>query len=268
MANEVSTPGSKRPSRHQGVAEPGGFILEPAAAPVVTAVLVDAAFFVKRIRRLHGKDVPPEVAARKLHATGLKHLNIRDGARWRRIASLHRIFVYDGRPPTWKGHAPVSGAAIDVGRSQEALWRAAFHEALRKMRKVALRLGRVASPRPGEAWRLRSSALRDLRRGRLAWGDLQDHHFELDLRQKGVDMRLGLDVASLSFKRQVNQIVLVACDADFVPAAKLARREGIDVVLDPMRQKVPDDLAEHVDGIRTVWPAPGQEEGSEPEEIA
>ncbi|WP_255251341.1 NYN domain-containing protein [Pseudomonas indica] len=46
-------------------------------------------------------------------------------------------------------------------------------------------------------------------------------------------MRIGVDVASLSFKKQVDQIVLIAGDADFVPAAKMARREGIDFILDP-----------------------------------
>lgn len=78
-----------------------------------------------------------------------------------------------------------------------------------------------------------------------------DDDFEIDVVQKGVDMRLGLDVASMAFKRQVDQIVMVAGDADFVPAAKLARREGIDVVLDPMGGVAAPDLLQHVDGVRT-----------------
>jgi uncharacterized LabA/DUF88 family protein len=32
----------------------------------------------------------------------------------------------------------------------------------------------------------------------------------------------------------VQQIVLISGDEDFVPALKLARREGIDFILDPM----------------------------------
>lgn len=80
----------------------------------------------------------------------------------------------------------------------------------------------------------------------------QDTDFEIDTVQKGVDMRLGLDVASMAFKRQVDQIVLVAIDADFVPAVKLARREGIDVVLDPMGATPARDLITHVDGVRQV----------------
>ena len=35
-----------------------------------------------------------------------------------------------------------------------------------------------------------------------------------------------------------------------MPAAKLARREGIDFVLDPLGHKIKDDLFEHIDGKR------------------
>ena len=57
-------------------------------------------------------------------------------------------------------------------------------------------------------------------------------------------------------KRLVGQIVLVTGDADFVPAAKFARREGIDVVLDPMWQAISPDLQEHIDGLKSVCPKP------------
>lgn len=67
-------------------------------------------------------------------------------------------------------------------------------------------------------------------------------------------MRIGLDIASMAFKRQVDQIILVAGDSDFVPAAKLARREGIDFILDPMWASIRDDLHEHIDGLRSVFP--------------
>ena len=76
------------------------------------------------------------------------------------------------------------------------------------------------------------------------------------LRQKGVDMRIGLDIASMTLKRQVDTIVLVTGDSDFVPAAKLARREGVEFLLDPMWQQVSDDLSEHVDGVVSVFPKP------------
>lgn len=69
--------------------------------------------------------------------------------------------------------------------------------------------------------------------------------------QKGVDMKIGLDIASLAYKKQVDQIVLISGDSDFVSAAKLARREGIDFVLDPLGAPIKEDLFEHIDGLRT-----------------
>lgn len=42
-------------------------------------------------------------------------------------------------------------------------------------------------------------------------------------KQKGVDMKIGLDIASLAYKKQLDQIILISGDSDFVPVAKLAR---------------------------------------------
>ena len=66
-------------------------------------------------------------------------------------------------------------------------------------------------------------------------------------------MKIGLDISSLAYKKQVDQIILIAGDSDFVPAAKLARREGIDFILDPMWASIKDNLFEHIDGLRSQW---------------
>ncbi len=52
------------------------------------------------------------------------------------------------------------------------------------------------------------------------------------------------------------QIILIAGDADFIPAAKLARHEGIDFILDPMWHGIAPDLHEHIDGLQSVCPRP------------
>jgi uncharacterized LabA/DUF88 family protein len=130
------------------------------------------------------------------------------------------------------------------------LFRLAVHDEIQKIRKVALRLGRLNDT---SLWRLKEAATKRLI---ASPNDFipTDEDFEIDTKQKGVDMRLGLDVASLAFKKQVDQIVLVAADADFVPAAKLARREGMDVVLDRMGEaRAAKDLIAHVDGIRDCY---------------
>ncbi len=264
MINASSAPGSKPVYTNPRRAEPRGNFFSDSLlrhlSPTVTAVMVDAAFFIKRGRRVFGK-LGPEQAAKRLHAMALDHLNDSQGGR--RVARLYRIFVYDAPPAGWKGHKPISRQAIDLTQSPTAIWRKAFHEELRGLRKVALRLGEI--PINKVHWELRPEVLKDLLNGKLEWPALADDDFVLDLRQKGVDMRLGLDIASIVFKGQVNQIVLVSGDADFVPAAKLARREGIDFILDPMWATIRPQLFEHIDGLRSVCPKPGQQqEADEP----
>jgi uncharacterized LabA/DUF88 family protein len=265
MLHQRSAPGSKLPLTDSGNADPRGNFFQASqstdllwhVSPVVTAVMVDAGFFIKRIRHLCGH-LAPDAAARKLHGFALGHLNDDKG---RRVARLYRVFVYDAPPAAWKGHTPIGKTAIDLSKSETAQWRQDFHGTLRGMRKVALRMGEI--PTSQVRWQLKPTPLKDLTHGRRAWESLTDEDFCLDLKQKGVDMRLGLDIASLAYKRQVNQIVLVSGDADFVPAAKLARQEGIDFILDPMWATIRSDLYEHVDGLRTVSPRPAKHpEGS------
>ena len=65
-------------------------------------------------------------------------------------------------------------------------------------------------------------------------------------------MKVGLDIATLAFKNQVSQIILITGDSDFVPVAKFARREGIDFILDPMLNNIDSSLHEHIDGLYTI----------------
>lgn len=258
MVRASSAPGSTPSPAHPGSAEPRGFSFSGTksddllyhVAPTVTAVLVDAGFYLTQAQRIFGRQSPDE-AAEKLHKLALDHLN---DAKGRRIARLYRIFVYDAPPAAWRGHTPLGKKAVDLGDSATAKWRTAFHEALRGLRKVALRMGEI--PTSQVRWQIKSDALKELTNGKKQWAELTDDDFRLDLRQKGVDMRLGLDIASLAYKQQVSQIVLISGDADFVPAAKLARREGIDFILDPMWSTIRPDLYEHIDGLRTVCPKP------------
>lgn len=250
MVRPQSAPGSKPTLTDSGSAEPRGFSFLRHASPSLTAVLVDAAFFLKRARRIYGSQ-SAESAARQVHKLALEHLN---DDRGRRVSRLYRIFVYDAPPVAWKGHLPISRKPVDYGDSDVARWRLAFHEELKCLRKVALRLGEIPTSHVG--WQLKPDVIKALAAGRQRWDDLGDDAFTLTLRQKGVDMRIGLDIASLAYKRQVNQIILISGDSDFVPAAKLARREGIDFVLDAMWSTIRPDLHEHIDGMRSVCPKP------------
>ncbi|WP_200829155.1 NYN domain-containing protein [Arcanobacterium ihumii] len=117
-----------------------------------------------------------------------------------------------------------------------------------KKRKVALRRGEELESQSG--YILRPASLKAILSGKKELSDLKEHDFFLDIIQKGVDMRLGLDIASLAERGHVNQIIMISGDSDFVPAAKLARRAGIDFILDPMWSNIANSLSEHVDGVR------------------
>ena len=98
---------------------------------------------------------------------------------------------------------------------------------------------------------LRPDVVKKVFNGSIQLSDIGEKDFMIQVDQKGVDMKIGLDIASMAYKKQVDQIVLISGDSDFVSAAKLARREGIDVVLDPLGAKIKEDLFEHIDGLRT-----------------
>ncbi|MBM3724896.1 MAG: NYN domain-containing protein [Acidobacteria bacterium] len=227
-----------------------------------TAILVDGSYFIKRYRTVSNPSThyDPKAVARDLFTWCLMHLEDKDTGR----RELYRIFFYDCPPLVKKAHNPVSKKPVDFSRTKEAGFRLALHSQLRKQRKVALRLGRLADY---AHWAIRPAVTKDLLSGKMQIASLSEDDVLYEVRQKGVDMRIGLDIASLAFKRQVDQIVLIAGDSDFVPAAKLARREGIDFILDPMWQDIPEDLHEHIDGLRSTCPKKplrqGQGDGAE-----
>jgi len=218
-----------------------------------TAIFIDANFFLHRfpLAYLDKDKKDPALVAKTLHEMALDHLT-QPGDVERK--DLYRIFVYDCTPLSKKAHYPISGRAIDFSGTPEATFRLQFHRELTRLRKVVLRLGRLQDLSSRAFWRVKPSVLeKQLLSGKREFGSLTDDDFEPDVLQKGVDMKIGLDIASVAYKKQADQIVLVA-DADFVPAAKLARREGIDFILDPMWSDIAKDLHEHIDGLRSTCP--------------
>ncbi len=215
---------------------------------MATAILIDGDFYIRRVRFLTGQQ-PAVKAAAALHRMCLGHLKQAESQH-----DLYRIFFYDCPPLDKKVHNPITKKAVDFSKTGTAIWRRAFHEELRKLRKVALRLGYL-NERMGH-WSIRPEKVKDLFNGTVTVGGLTELDVLYSVQQKGVDMRIGLDIASLAYKKQVDQIILIAGDSDFVPAAKLARREGIDFILDPMWATIRADLHEHIDGLRTVIPRP------------
>lgn len=212
-----------------------------------TAILVDGGFYRKRAAFLWGKKTPEKRAAELMAycSSHLKHEQQYDDR------GLYRIFYYDCPPLGKTVYHPLLQRGIDFRHSDTYTWTEQFFSELRKQRKMALRLGELSDEYA--SFSISTPALKDICSGKKIISDLSEKDFSVSFKQKGVDMRIGLDIASLSYKKQIDQIILIAGDSDFVPAAKLARREGIDFILDPMWAEIKDSLFEHIDGLRSQW---------------
>lgn len=211
--------------------------------PIRTAILVDGGFYRRRAQIMLG-EVSPEERATELHKYCLRHLESKNS-----ICSLYRIFYYDCPPMEKNLYHPFLKKQIDYSKSDLYRWMKVFFESLKEKRKLALRLGKLADEQA--YFSIRPDISKKLCNGAKQFGELTEQDFYLNVTQKGVDMKIGLDIAALAFKKQVDKIVLISGDSDFVPAAKLARREGIDFVLDPLFNPIKPDLFEHIDGLRT-----------------
>lgn len=213
---------------------------------MATAILIDGSFFLKRYRKIYGHQGSPYAVACDLYEMCKKHLS-------RDKAELYRIFFYDCHPLAKKIHHPITQQCIDLSKSELFLFRTEFHQELKKLRKVALRMGRLTEH---SGWIVKPHKMKRFLNSETNVKILKEEDLIYDVRQKGVDIKIGLDIASLAYKKLVNQIILISGDSDFVPAAKLARREGIDFILDPMWSPIHPDLHEHIDGLRSACNKP------------
>ena len=211
-----------------------------------TAIMVDGAFYRKRAFYFWG-DVSPEQRAKELVEYCKRHIKEEKAG-----AELYRVFYYDCPPSTKRIYHPLLQRQVDLSKSPQYEWTNKFFHELMHQRKFALRMGRLAEEQA--YFNIKPSSMRKLLKGSLNIENLTEADFAIEIKQKGVDMRIGVDIASVTFKKQVDRIILISGDSDFVPAAKQARREGIDFILDPMRTTIKDDLFEHIDGMRTKAP--------------
>ena len=189
-----------------------------------TAILVDGGFYRKAAEGLWGRKAPEE-RADELYEYALRHITCKKDHRIEpRLRELYRIFYYDC-PPVRQASVwhPLKGRNVNFSQHDESFkWADTFQKALSEKRKVACRMGEVVV----------SNA-------------------KYNLKPCGVDMRIGLDIAALSYDGLVDRIVLIAGDIDFAPAAKTARRHGVDFLIDPMGHTIKDTLAAHADGIES-----------------
>lgn len=216
---------------------------------MLTAIFVEGPFFIRRIRQIFPSSVHYDAKAMADLVWRLSAAHLFERNQPKR--HLFRIFFYDTPVYTQRVVLPVSRQSIDLSKSKEGQFRLAFQRQLQRKRKLAVKLG---EPMEVLSWKPNEDALADLLAKRVTVDELADEDFSPDLHPKGIELRMGVDLASLAYKRQVQQVVLLTGDGAFSSAAELLRHEGIDVVLDPMWQSVPEELFSYIDGLRSTCP--------------
>ena len=208
-----------------------------------TAILIDGGFYRRRAQKVLG-DLSAQNRADELVNYCRRHLKTHG-----ENSDLYRIFYYDCPPAAKRLYHPYLKKQIDLSKTDLYSWMNQFLDELKKKRKFAIRLGKLAEEQAH--YTIRPEVVKKLCNGTISFSNLTENDFCIQIDQKGVDMKIGLDIASMVYKRQVDQIILISGDSDFVSAAKLARREGIDFILDPLGSPIKPDLFEHIDGLRT-----------------
>lgn len=153
---------------------------------------------------------------------------------------LFRIFYYDSPQYRGKVNLPVSGDQTTFSSSDKWL------SDLAKLERFAVRRGTLGF----RGWKPKKVP--------IAATALTDSDFSPIFEQKGVDMRIGLDIATFAERQSVERILLVSGDTDMIPAMKQARKAGIEVGLIQLPQPtrdLHDTLQAHCDFVRHIpWP--------------
>jgi len=196
-----------------------------------TAVLIDGAFLRKKFHAAFKKDITAENI--RLFAECLfEKFNISKN-------DLHRMYYYDCEPCTAKTSTPVTNHAFLFEKTSQYANGIKLLSDIKKLDFFAVREGTLQFC----GWKLKKSAYNKT--------PLNDEDFEPELHQKGVDIKIGLDLAWISYNHIADRVIFVTGDSDFIPAIKTARRNGIFVYLVTLNHMVRSELPDNCDVCNT-----------------
>lgn len=162
---------------------------------------------------------------------------------------LLRIFFYHGEPLAKKNaKLPVSKRIKDFSQTRAYRSNTRFLHELARKDNVAIRKGKTVF----RGWILKKEVI-DMLADNTLNRALSDQDFVPNIQQKGVDIKIGLDVAWISEHNDISKIILITGDSDFVPAMKFARREGVQIIVGACEGDNPqyeNSFMEHTDTWR------------------
>ncbi len=155
---------------------------------------------------------------------------------------LYRIFYYDAMPYDGVAINPMDGFSTNYRTTALSIANHHLIDGLEQEPDFAVRRGVLLR----QGWKIKQNALRHIARGGRP---IQAKDLVPDFKQKGVDIRIGLDIARIALNRLVEIMVLVTGDSDFVPVMKFARTEGLKVYLVTFGKSVRPELKAHADCV-------------------
>lgn len=152
----------------------------------------------------------------------------------------YRAYYYDCPPYGEKAEIPLSGGSeMDFSLSPAHAKLVKFLSEVKMLPNFAVREGFLSF----EGWALKQKTYHG-KDGTIA---ISSSDFKVSLKQKGVDTKIGLDIAWVSYEKIASRIILVTGDSDFTPAVKTARRNGIFITLFSLHHGIKQNLKENVD---------------------
>ncbi|MFU8896457.1 MAG: NYN domain-containing protein [Gammaproteobacteria bacterium] len=206
--------------------------------PLRYAILIDGGFLIHKIKE-RNRGTPPNADQVEAIAKAIAQHECVQGQ------TLLRTYFYHARPATGPLKNPISGETIELGATDIHAQSESLLATLELRADFALRLGETST----NEWKLGQKALRSLFRKPRP---IEARDLVPNIEQKGVDLRIGLDIARLSLTQSVQSIVAVTGDSDLIPAFKFARREGLRIFLCHLDHGVKRDLKAHADRIVEV----------------
>lgn len=196
-----------------------------------TAVMIDGAFIRKKFRSAEKRDITAAdiqiIVKQALVLASVYEHN-------------YRAYFYDCKPCDAKTSLPISHSAFDFEKSPQYRSGLKLINDIKMLPFFAVREGVLSF----NGWTLKQKY--------YGQNPLDDECFAPNLKQKGVDIKIGLDVAWVSFNRIAKNILLITGDSDFVPIIKTARRNGVFVYLFTLKHIVKKELLENVDVVNAV----------------
>ena len=205
------------------------------------AFIIDGGYFVKKYKDLKHKF--PSADDVEIYVLNiLKFLRKRQP---NHLIDIYRIFYYDCPPlynlsklPKFANKPKELSNQIfqKICNDFEKAYRniKTFHAQMKRKNFFALRMGELKL----QGWEQNK----------------KKNRWWLKTQQKGVDMKIGLDIANITGKKLCSKIILISGDTDMIPAMKMARKEGVHVYwhsMDDSKHGSNLNIATHSDVVIT-----------------